>query len=170
MSRRSRAREVVMQLLYRDDLNGRSSEALDNQFLAKRLNGNKGLIEFADTILQGVRQHLDSIDQLLNEVAKNWRLERMAATDRNALRIAAWEILHGDTPARVAINEAIEMSKRYGDAESSRFVNGVLDRLMQDQETDADSPDNENPVNVESTDGDTPDEASDPKDNSANVG
>ena len=53
------------------------------------------------------------------------------ATDRNVLRIAAWEILYGDTPPRVAVNEAIELAKRYGDAQSSRFVNGVLDKLMQ---------------------------------------
>lgn len=132
MSRRSRAREVVMQLLYRDDLNGVGDRDADQQFLAKRLNNSEQLVNFADTILQGVRQHLESIDSKLEATTENWRLTRMAATDRNVMRIAAWEILYGDTPPRVAINEAIEISKRYGDENSSRFVNGVLDKLMQD--------------------------------------
>ena len=132
MSRRSRAREVVMQLLYRDDLNGGGDRDADQQFLAKRLNNSEQLVSFADTILQGVRQYLETIDSKLEATTKNWRLTRMAATDRNVMRIAAWEILYGDTPPRVAINEAIEISKRYGDENSSRFVNGVLDKLMQE--------------------------------------
>ncbi len=131
MSRRSRAREVVMQLLYRDDLNGSDSGESDPQFLARRLGGNENLVVFADTLLQGVRQHRETIDEKLQATTENWRLSRMAATDRNVMRIAAWEILFGDTPPRVAINEAIEISRRYGDENSSRFVNGVLDKLMQ---------------------------------------
>ncbi|MGI9518223.1 MAG: transcription antitermination factor NusB [Pirellulaceae bacterium] len=132
MSRRRRAREVVMQLLYRDDLNKIGSPDDDEQFLARRLNNNQQLIRFADNILQGVRQRRDEIDQQLEATTENWRLSRMAATDRNVMRIAAWEILFGDTPNRVAINEAIELAKRYGDARSSQFVNGVLDKLMRD--------------------------------------
>ena len=132
MSRRSRAREVVMQLLYRDDLNGVGESTMDNVFLTSRLNGSAKLVHFADAILQGVRQHREAIDGKLEATTKNWRLTRMAATDRNVMRIAAWEILYGDTPPRVAINEAIEISRRYGDEKSSRFVNGVLDQLMQD--------------------------------------
>ena len=131
MSRRSKAREVVMQLLYRDDLNGVGTETSDSEFLAKRLGGNENLVRFADSILQGVRQHRETIDEKLEATTENWRLSRMAATDRNVMRIAAWEILFGDTPPRVAINEAIEISRRYGDEQSSRFVNGVLDKLMQ---------------------------------------
>ena len=120
-----------MQLLYRDDLNQIGSPAEDDEFLGKRLNHDRQLIRFADTILQGVRQNREPIDRQLEATTENWRLSRMAATDRNILRIAAWEILYGDTPPRVAINEGIELAKRYGDARSSRFVNGVLDKLMQ---------------------------------------
>ena len=64
----------------------------------------------------------------------------MAATDRNIMRLAAWEILFGDTPPRVALNEAIEMSKRYGDEKSASFVNGVLDKLMQNAKQQAKDP------------------------------
>ena len=136
MSRRRRAREVVMQLLYRDDLNGLGDSTTDQQFLNQRLNRNSELVRFADMILQGVRQYRDSIDQKLEATTVNWRLERMAPTDRNVMRIAAWEILYSETPPRVAINEAIELSKRYGDENSSRFVNGVLDKLMQEAHTE----------------------------------
>jgi len=137
MSRRRRAREVVMQLLYRDDLNGLGDSSTDQQFLNQRLNRNSDLVAFADTILQGVRQYRESIDEKLEATTVNWRLERMAPTDRNVMRIAAWEILYSDTPPRVAINEAIELSKRYGDENSSRFVNGVLDKLMQEAQTES---------------------------------
>ncbi len=139
MSRRRRAREVVMQLLYRDDLNGVGvgDGSSDQQFLSRRLNRNAGLISFADTILQGVRQNRESIDEKLESTTVNWSLARMAVTDRNVMRIAAWEILFTETPPRVAINEAIELSKRYGDENSSRFVNGVLDKLMQEAHTES---------------------------------
>ena len=137
MSRRRRAREVVMQLLFRDDMNGVGDGSTDQQFLSRRLNRNASLIGFADTILQGVRQNKDSIDEKLESTTVNWSLGRMAVTDRNVMRIAAWEILFGETPPRVAINEAIELSKRYGDENSSRFVNGVLDKLMQEAHTES---------------------------------
>ncbi len=137
MSRRRRAREVVMQLLFRDDMNGVGDGSTDQQFLSRRLNRNASLIGFADTILQGVRQNKESIDEKLESTTVNWSLARMAVTDRNVMRIAAWEILFGETPPRVAINEAIELSKRYGDENSSRFVNGVLDKLMQEAHTES---------------------------------
>jgi N utilization substance protein B len=129
-----------MQLLYRDDLSGIGKAGTDQKFLAERLGHNPSLIAFADTILQGVRQQRPAIDARLEATTDNWRLSRMAVTDRNVLRIAAWEILYGDTPPLVAINEAIEISRRYGDENSSRFVNGVLDRLMQEAARNKTSP------------------------------
>jgi len=77
-----------------------------------------------------VRRNRDVVDQQLEEIARNWKLSRMAATDRNVLRLGAYEILFTETPDRVVINEAIELAKRYGTNNSSQFVNGVLDRLM----------------------------------------
>lgn len=127
---RSRAREIVLQLLYRDDMNDESSEVLDRQFLYGRLLGNERLAVFAESLLQGVRQTREHLDRMLGSSASNWSIQRMAVTDRNILRMAAWEIRYGDTPERVAINEAIELAKRYGDGDSPRFVNGVLDKLI----------------------------------------
>lgn len=133
MFRRSRAREVVLQVLYEDDLNPSRNLAVADKFLCSRLNNDDALIHFARSILAGVRRNRGELDQLLSERAENWRLERMAVTDRNILRLAAYEMLFGDTPDRVAINEAVELAKRYGAKQSSQFVNGILDRLLRDR-------------------------------------
>jgi N utilization substance protein B len=130
MIRRSRAREIVLQVLYEDDLNpDRSREAAD-AFLCNRLSNDQDIIDFARSLVAGVRKHKAEIDQLLLERADNWTLERMAVTDRNILRLGAYEMLHGGTPERVAINEAVELAKRYGAKQSPHFVNGVLDRFV----------------------------------------
>jgi N utilization substance protein B len=84
--------------------------------------------------VDGVRRHRAGIDRRIERTAANWDLHRMAATDRNILRLGAYEILFSDTPDRVAINEAVELAKRYGTAQSAQFVNGILDRLMHDPE------------------------------------
>jgi N utilization substance protein B len=133
MFRRSRAREVVLQVLYEDDVNPSRNLAVADEFLCGRLNHDEELIIFARSILAGVRRNRGELDQLLSERAENWRLERMAVTDRNILRLAAYEMLFGDTPDRVAINEAVELAKRYGAKQSSQFVNGILDRLLRDR-------------------------------------
>ena len=130
MSRRSRAREVVLQVLYEDDLNPSRNLAVADQFLCNRLGNDQELIDFARLLLAGVRKNRGELDKLLVERADNWSLERMAATDRNVLRLGAYEILHSDTPERVAIDEAVELAKRFGTRQSPTFVNGVLDRFM----------------------------------------
>jgi N utilization substance protein B len=129
MSRRSRAREVALQVLYQDDLNPADDRDPAGEFLAARLRYPE-LIEFARTLVAGVRRHRNELDVLLEATADNWSLSRMAATDRNVLRLGAFEILHFDTPERVAINEAVELAKRYGSRQSAQFVNGILDRLL----------------------------------------
>ena len=136
MSRRSRAREIVLQVLYQDDLNSDQPEDIRLRFVNARLNQDKELVEFAEKLLAGVRRYRDAVDQHLGEIARNWKLSRMAATDRNVLRLGAYEILFTETPDRVAINEAIELAKRYGTNNSSQFVNGVLDRLMNNKSSD----------------------------------
>jgi N utilization substance protein B len=133
MPRRSRAREVVLQILYEDDLNPSRNMAASDQFLCRRLNHDEALIEFARSLLSGVRRNRAELDEMLAARAENWSLSRMAVTDRNVLRLGAFEMLYAGTPGRVAINEAVELAKRYGARQSSQFVNGVLDRLLKDQ-------------------------------------
>ena len=95
---------------------------------------------FAEQLLAGVREHREQLDQRFAEIAENWSLERMAPTDRNVLRLGAFEILHTDTPKRVAINEAVELAKRFGAEQSGQFVNGLLDRLMHSVSEERPSP------------------------------
>ncbi|MEK6237487.1 MAG: transcription antitermination factor NusB [Planctomycetales bacterium] len=134
MARRTKAREVALQLLFQDDLNpGVRSDQADD-FLQERLNHNKELVGFARSLVLGVRRHREDLDERLSGIADNWSLNRMAATDRNVLRLGAFEILHADVPERVAINEAVELAKRFGSAQSSQFVNGILDRLLEGHE------------------------------------
>jgi N utilization substance protein B len=130
MIRRSRSREIVLQVLYEDDLNPERSPEAADRFLCNRLQGDADAIDFARALVAGVRKHKAEIDKLLVERADNWTMERMAVTDRNILRLGAYEMLYGGTPERVAINEAVELAKRYGAKQSPHFVNGVLDRFM----------------------------------------
>ena len=134
MSRRSRAREVVLQILYEDDLNPDRNLAAAEEFLAARLNREEDLLEFARGLLSGVRRNRGELDQILSQVADNWPLARMAVTDRNVLRLGAYELLYTDAPGPVAIDESVELAKRFGAKQSPQFVNGILDRLLRKKE------------------------------------
>ena len=129
MGRRSRAREVVFQVLYEDDLNPRHNPADSDLLICRRMESDE-LVEFARGLVAGVRRQRPRIDALIEQTSVNWRLARMAPTDRNVIRLGAYEILHTDTPDRVAVDEAIELAKRFGTAQSAKFVNGILDRIM----------------------------------------
>lgn len=88
---------------------------------------------FTEDLVHGVRAHQQELDALLSRCSRNWRIERMSWVDRNLLRLACFELHDSrDTPARVVLNEAIEIARRYSTSESSGFVNGVLDRAMQE--------------------------------------
>jgi N utilization substance protein B len=118
-----------MQVLYQDDLNPARQAGEEAQFVTSRLQAPE-LVEFANSLIGGVRRNRAELDALLEQTADHWSLERMAATDRNVLRLGAYEILYADTPGRVAINEAVELAKRFGSRQSAQFVNGILDRLL----------------------------------------
>jgi N utilization substance protein B len=127
---RRRAREVALQVLYADDLNPQRNLAEADDFLVRRLHRDVALVDFARSLVAGVRKTRHELDASLAKLAANWSLARMAAIDRNVLRLGAYELLHTGTPPRVAVNEAIELAKRYGGRQSHQFVNGILDRLM----------------------------------------
>ncbi len=80
-----------------------------------------------------MQRNREELDQMLAQTADNWSLERMAVTDRNVLRLGLYEMLYTDAPQRVAINEAVELAKRFGTAQSAQFVNGILDRFLADR-------------------------------------
>ncbi|HEX4412719.1 MAG TPA: transcription antitermination factor NusB [Lacipirellulaceae bacterium] len=130
MSRRSRAREVALQILFEDDVNPRATVAEMKEFVGGRLNHQAELIEFCMSLILGVRRNQTELDEQLSQIADNWSVARMAATDRNVMRLGAYEILYTDTPDRAAINEAVELAKRFGSAQSAHFVNGILDKFI----------------------------------------
>jgi N utilization substance protein B len=129
MLRRHLAREVALQVLYQDDLNPGLNPRIADEFIGRRLRW-PDLAAFARSLVAGVRAHRPELDALLGQTADNWSLRRMAATDRNVLRLGAYEVLHSETPPRVAINEAVELAKRFGTSQSPQFVNGILDRFL----------------------------------------
>ena len=129
MATRSRAREVALQALFQEDLNPRDSRDQLAPFVEARLQEIE-LREFATSLVLGVLRNQGELDALLESKADNWSLSRMATTDRNVLRLGAYEIQYAETPDRVAINEAVELAKRFGSKQSSQFVNGILDKLI----------------------------------------
>ena len=144
MGTRRRAREFALQILYQMDV---QEQLADEQAIglfwrnfatAAEAEGaiaaDLGEIQpFAEKLVRGVREHVAELDAQIQGASKNWRLERMARVDRNLLRLALYELKYvTDVPAKVAINEAIEIAKRYGTNESSAFVNGILDRCREE--------------------------------------
>jgi transcription antitermination protein NusB len=129
MTRRSRAREVALQLLFWHDANPTADRPAVERFVRERLR-EPANESFCLSLFDGITGHAAEIDGKLTEAAENWRVARMAAVDRNVLRLGAYELLYGtDTPPAVALNEAIELARRYGSKDSPVFVNGVLDRI-----------------------------------------
>ncbi|MDJ0867476.1 MAG: transcription antitermination factor NusB [Myxococcota bacterium] len=130
---RQRSRQAALQVLYALDLRRAAGdpEKVEEAFdtVTRHFELPEGAREFAEELVNGVSEHRGAIDTLLAEHATNWRVERMAAVDRNVLRLAAYEMLHGGTPANVAIDEAVELARRFGGDRSPGFVNGVLDAV-----------------------------------------
>jgi len=134
---RTRARELALQFLFELDFHGEDQRAELDAFLDEALAGKPGSLEaklYARALVDGVLEHRDHIDFLLRKTATNWEIERMAGVDRNALRIGCYELLYAEAiPMKVAINEAIELGKRYSTEASGAFINGILDRIRRDQ-------------------------------------
>jgi N utilization substance protein B len=127
---RRRARELALQLLYQHEHTNADFEAMQGDF-DEWANADDAVRAFADRLLRGAVDHLEELDAELARQTAHWRLERLAAVDRNILRLAMYELLYEeDTPPAVVIDEAIEIAKKFGAEESSRFVNGVLDGFV----------------------------------------
>ncbi len=131
MGNRRKARELTVQFLYGFDLNeGDLSQALENFW--NILPAKEDIQEFATKLIQGIIEHRDEIDKLIEQYTINWKLDRIAIIDKNVLRMAIYEIVHrDDIPPIVSINEAVDIAKKFSTAESGKFVNGVLDKLRQ---------------------------------------
>jgi N utilization substance protein B len=133
VGRRRKAREVALQFLYQLDLHGATDPTPYEPEFWARHPVDPDTHTFAEHLVRGSKQHQAKIDELLTQYVEHWDLDRMSVVDRNILRMAIYELLwHPEVPAKAAINEAIEIAKKFGTTESSRFINGVLDRILRE--------------------------------------
>lgn len=139
MRKRSRARECALQILYQIDITSDDlQDSLKNYWVEN--DEPQEIRDFAKSIIEGTCQKKQDIDKLITKYAENWTLNRMAVVDRNILRMSAYELLYcPDTPPKVSINEAVELAKKFSDAESGKFVNGILDRIHKEHKKDIES-------------------------------
>lgn len=130
----SAAREFVVQYLYQSEIAKTyyfHEESFD--LLARNFGLPESLYNFAKTRARLVLDNLAKLDRIIKTYSHNWSIERMAATDRNILRLSLSELMQQDTPEKVVINEAVELAKKFGTKDSGAFVNGLLDRIAKDK-------------------------------------
>lgn len=129
MRSRHQARERALQILFQYDIHGKPGLWLDEFW--KPLKDGEETKAFAERLVQGVREQKHELDGLIGRYATNWKVSRMQIVDRNILRLGTYELLWLDeVPARVTLNEAIELAREFGDEAASKFVNGILDKIL----------------------------------------
>ncbi len=131
ISIRRKARELALQTLYQGELSAQGQDgALD--LIRNNFSANKNALPYAAELVDGVRENLAAINELIENQSANWRLDRMSVIDRNIMRICTFELCYqDDVPATVAINEALEIAKRFSTDEAPLFINGILDAIRQ---------------------------------------
>jgi len=132
MRKRTRAREFALQILYQIDITGNALKDILDTFWKNpdEEEPDPDIQDFSASLVKGVMDNLESIDQRIAHYATNWQLKRMAVVDRNILRLASFEILFlSDIPAKVSINEAVDLAKKFSTEEAGKFVNGILDKI-----------------------------------------
>jgi N utilization substance protein B len=129
MARRSKAREIALQMLFQHDMNPDVGAKTVRLQIAERIKDDS-LRKLAWDLYAGTMESRPEIDSKIEAAAENWELSRMAVTDRNTLRLGVFELYYTDTPHQVVIDEAVELARKFGSAQSPQFVNGLLDRLV----------------------------------------
>ena len=134
MRKRTKARQLALQILYQIDITHDNSPASLDNFWQGQIQGVDSTVkQFTLELVKGIQRYCEIIDRKIAQYAKNWELKRMAVVDRNILRQACFELLYRpDIPPKVAINEAIELAKRFSGIEAGKFVNGILDKIRED--------------------------------------
>ena len=128
MRKRTKSREIALKVLYRIDISKESpSEVLDEVLKKEK---DKDIKDFAQELILKTLENQVTLDQMITKHALHWKLDRMAIIDRNILRLTSYELIFcSNIPPKVSINEAVELAKKYGDQDSSKFVNGILDKI-----------------------------------------
>jgi len=130
MRKRTKAREYALKMLYVIDISGDKSDSCIDKFWTHEEESDSEIRAFANMLVMGVAANKSAIDKSITTYAANWELKRMAVIDRNVIRFATYELLYmDDIPPKVSINEAIDIAKKYGDIDSGKFVNGILDKI-----------------------------------------
>ena len=131
MRKRTLARECALKILYRIEISRESVDSSLKDFWSKAAEStDKEACDFAETLVKGTFENIKTIDETISKYADNWNISRMAVIDRNIMRMSVYEMLYrDDIPPNVSINEAIERAKKYGDVDSGKFVNGILDKI-----------------------------------------
>ena len=133
MGSRHQSRERALQILFQYDIHGKPGVWLDEFW--KQFEATDDVRTFAERLVNGVLEHKTDLDMLIGKYATNWKVSRMQIVDRNILRLGAYELLWLDeVPAKVTVNEAIELAKDFGDDEAAKFVNGILDKVLVTEE------------------------------------
>lgn len=128
MNVRRKARETALQALYKIDIS--ESKAAEAGLELEELAPGTESRRYCETLVSGVAAHRDELDSVIEKHSENWTIGRMSVVDRNILRIAAYELLHGrDVPYKVVIDEAVELAKKFGTDESGPFINGIIDKI-----------------------------------------
>ena len=136
MGTRRKSRELALQMLFQSDMGKQTSDQVRKTFWAEHGSASAEVRGFADDLFRVAVDRVKEIDTLIEKHAEHWRMDRMAAVDRNLLRAAVAEMLsYRDTPRAVVINEALEIARKFSSPESVHFVNGVLDSVGKDLET-----------------------------------
>lgn len=131
MRTRTLSREAALQYLYEVDILGRGEAEPLEEFLERQV-GRASAREYAGELVKGVLTHKEELDRIISEVSENWTLERMAIVDRNILRLGVYELRFvEDVPPKVAIDEAIELARRFSTEDACAFVNGILDKVLE---------------------------------------
>ena len=134
MRKRTRGREIALQMLYQADARGEEAMEGAAEFLDRESEGDAEVRAFAEQLVNGTLAAKPEIDAILSAAAQNWQVRRMALVDRNILRMAVFEMTRlPDIPSKVSINEAIELGKRYSTQQSGAFINGILDRIRREK-------------------------------------
>ena len=130
MRKRTKSREIALKILYAWEITDDSLDICCEEYLKNNNSEEDVVVEYAERLVSGIGSNIKKIDEMILSHATNWRLDRMATIDRNIIRIASFELVFmEDMPPKVAINEAIEMAKKYGSRDSGNFVNGILDKI-----------------------------------------
>lgn len=129
MGARRKAREIAVQLLYQMEVNpGEPQEAIE--LFWKGISASQPVKEFVNRVVLGVHGKQEEIDKLIKKHSEHWRLDRMDRVDKSILRMAIFEIMFcADIPVKVAMNEAVDLGKKFGAEESGAFINGILDKI-----------------------------------------